>query len=948
MRLKKIFTNLMLILVILLTSLQVSAGSGFKEKDGLFTKNLEEVFENTNSGSLATKHTYPFGDADIQINQVGFDLLYGVSKDIVRYVGEIPYSNTHDSDGNAFSGMRNLPYQKNNPSIDNEDYWGKTGLENKEQTINSLEAVNGEKVVSLRLFALANVGGIPFGWVYSILSLFTRITTSVMGIIIQLKNINISVIMDALKLDKVNELLVKLFVVSDGADGTLRLAPAMMFALVALVISIIATAFNFIFGHTKTKDIFSDVFVVAIIGFIIVGTALLGKPTEIGTSLSTFVNKVLISANPTMQDGTIFYTSITGGDTNRTNATIEMSSVNKAYIDSQICTQFGVDDISELSFKSLGDENGIIATKYLEGYSESDQTTVDKNLGYYFWFANSSAKKLSKNELPTISETQDSKLSSMVTYLQVLYNNGNDEVKSNITNIMLSLARPSIGFGIVKMLLLMATFGLMAYCLAKYAFKVAIAKMSILLGVLAMPIAGILILTTNKKAVSIGKGLLGIFLVATIKVTILSLFFDLIIFVVSLMVTGNIIFLVIAIVFLSIMMKFNPLIERSIDDILRGYERQFSPESAKLKSDAKIWARQKLHSVKEDAAKGKKVVVGYEEDGTPIFATKSNGVVSTLAGIGENMLQENPINTKSTFDIIADGFKKIGANKTSVNSALRTSDASAYVDKIRAVETDIATQAVAETNGAFNMETGVADYSLMNDTEIALHKKYLNAQKLEDSIQRSFTYYNDRVGGLSVEEENERQRLSKELSDKKSETQKAKTTLQDSMIENRKLKAQEERYDELKENYTGLLKSVDTKDRTQVKDRMLLDKKLWALENKRVASSQELTEADNMAVVKQMNSIEYHNNRTKSGKLVDKVRTKGEVVQKTSEEMYNDLIAGAKETWKKENGLDKDSKPVFSIKGLDSVQEEPTTQSGKMDAVRDMFQQPIDIDDDDE
>ena len=51
MRLKKIFTNLMLILVILLTSLQVSAGSGFKEKDGLFTKNLEEVFENTNSGS---------------------------------------------------------------------------------------------------------------------------------------------------------------------------------------------------------------------------------------------------------------------------------------------------------------------------------------------------------------------------------------------------------------------------------------------------------------------------------------------------------------------------------------------------------------------------------------------------------------------------------------------------------------------------------------------------------------------------------------------------------------------------------------------------------------------------------------------------------------------------------------------------------------------------------
>ena len=879
MKLKKIFTNLMLILVILLTSLQVSAGSGFKEKDGLFTKNLEEVFENTNSGSLATKHTYPFGDADIQINQVGFDLLYGVSKDIVRYVGEIPYSNTHDSDGNAYSGMRNLPYQKNNPSIDNEDYWGKTGLENKEQTINSLEAVNGERVVSLRLFALSNVGGIPFGWVYSILSLFTRITTSVMGIIIQLKNINISVIMDALKLDKVNELLVKLFVVSDGADGTLRLAPAMMFALVALVISIIATAFNFIFGHTKSKDIFSDVFVVALIGFIIVGTALLGKPTEIGTSLSTFVNKVLISANPTMQDGTIFYTSITGGDTNRTNATIEMSSVNKAYIDSQICTQFGVDDISELSFKSLGDENGIIATKYLEGYSESNQTTVDKNLGYYFWFANSSAKKLSKNELPTISETQDSKLSSMVTYLQVLYNNGNDEVKSNITNIMLSLARPSIGFGIVKMLLLMATFGLMAYCLAKYAFKVAIAKMSILLGVLAMPIAGILILTTNKKAVSIGKGLLGIFLVATIKVTILSLFFDLIIFV-------------------------------------------------------------------EDTAKGKKVVVGYEEDGTPIFATKSNGVVSTLAGIGENMLQENPINTKSTFDIIADGFKKIGANKTSVNSALRTSDASAYVDKIRAVETDIATQAVAETNGAFNMETGVADYSLMNDTEIALHKKYLNAQKLEDSIQRSFTYYNDRVGGLSVEEENERQRLSKELSDKKSETQKAKTTLQDSMIENRKLKAQEERYEELKENYTGLLKSVDTKDRTQVKDRMLLDKKLWALENKRVASSQELTEADNMAVVKQMNSIEYHNNRTKSGKLVDKVRTKGDVVQKTSEEMYNDLIAGAKETWKKENGLDKDSKPVFSIKGLDSVQEEPTTQSGKMDAVRDMFQQPIDIDDD--
>lgn len=923
----------MLVLVFILTGLQVSANSnGFKDKEGIFSKNLEEIYENTNSGSLAYKNTYPFSEKDAKISQVGFDVLYGVSKDIVRYVGEIPYSNTHDANGNAFAGMSQLPYDKNNPAIDNEDYWGKTGLENKELTKSALEAVNDQEVVSLRLFALSNVGGaMIISGFYSFFSFIVRIESMISGILLQLKNINITTIMSALQLDKVNDLLVKLFIVSDGANGGKRLAPAMIFALIALGISIVTTLLSIIFGGKKGKDLFSDVIAVALLGFILVGVAFTGHTVDVGSNVANITNQFLVSVNPSMQDNNIFDTQMSGGDTNRTNALVEMSSINKAYINAQICAQFGVDDISELSFEKLGDKDGQLATQYLDGYNDKDQTTVDKNLGYYYWFANSSAKSLNKSEIPVASETQTKKLSSMMTYLQVLYNRGNDEVKGTIRDITLAFARPSVFNGIVNMILLGLVFFGLVWCLGKYALRVAVSKMSIMLGVLALPIAGILTLTTNKKARELGKGLLGIFITATLKVTIFSIFFDLIIFGVSILVSGNVVLLVIACVFLAIMSKLNPVIEKSLDDMLRGFERQFSPEAAKLKSDAKVWARQRLHKISEDGNRGSKKVVGYTDDGTPIFAKQTSGIATTVAETLENMLQENPINSRSNISIFKKGFTRIKSNADSRDKALRGYDVKTTSDEISELEKGIADKALTDMNAAFDEKTNTAKYDLMAQDEINLYKKLKSAEAIEETTQRTFKAYNDRKEDLTADEETERQKLAQEINQRALDTANAKKNLTDLMMNNRKISLQNQEKEKLQENYQKLLESIDKKDSSKVANRMLVEKKLWALNNNQVADTQTLTAKDMELIDKQSKAIEYNSNRTASGKLVDRAMTKDGVAHKTDAEMYKSVLEEAKQNWGRENGLDKSAKPTFSF-----AVDEPKEKT-ELEKTREMF-----------
>ena len=945
----------MLVMVILLTALQVNAGSGFKDKDGILSQNLQEVFEDVSKGSLGHKNKYPFSSEKATIQQVGFDILYGTSKPLLRYIGEVPYSNTHEN-GSAGAGMWKLPYIKENPTIDNEDYWGKTGLSNEQVTRTQLEGVNDKEIVSLRLFALASTSKIPvIGIIYNLISFVAYLFGLFIWLIISIKNINITVFMEALKLDKINDLLVKLFIMSDGADGTRRLAPAMIFALVALVITIVGYFINFLTGGKKAKDLFGDIIVVVIFGSVIIGTALTGRTVEVGSYLSDITNQFLVSVNPTMQDNNIFDTRVVGGNSTQTITTVESSTINKAYIDAQICTQFGVDSIEELSFKSLGDTTGEVAKQYLLGYNKN--TNIDNNLGYYFWFANSSAKNLTNSEIPNISETQTDKLSSMVTYLQVLYNHGTDEVKANIRNIMLNLSSPSIGFSILKMIVLACVLLGTGLCLGKYAFKVAFSKLGVLLGVIAMPIAGILIITTNKKSVKMGKGMLGIFAVSILKVTIFSMFFDLVIFVISSMLNTNIVVMVIALVALIAMYKFNPVIEKALDGIIRDFERTLSPESARLKNDMKIWARQKLRSAKDKTMEARQKIVGYDDNGMPIYAKqKGMGALTTALEIAENALQENPINTRSTISIVQKGIDLAKKNAESVKKTVTSVDNANALDKAEKAEQGITKAGKDEFNKTYDSEEGTYNTERLTDEENIKYNKIKETQDNIDKMTTKYAYYNDRLSNLTPEEEKDRQTLGNIISDQSKRLKEEEKRFKDSIVKSRTLKEQMANKQDLLKTYDEQLKTLEKDNPDVMSQRLLLEKKMWAVKNDKLIQDQKLTDKDMEYITRQIKSINYNKSRSMTGKLIDRTRTKGEIPRKDSEQLYSDMLQELSKQWSEtsvtpvETGIDKlATETSEQVKEYASEPEKVNFvfKTDSLQKTRELFNEDVNIDDGD-
>ena len=214
---KKLIVQIIIILTLFISlciGVVTQADTGFHEVGGWFiSANNEELWKDTSGGLAVNNKDWPFNwqtrTTGSTVNKVGFDVIYGSSKSIVQYMGEIPYYETHDADDNARSKISKLPWQKGtsiktnvNPNNNNNtgtaatvltvaDYWGYVDSLNVIATAesdgnriynaysnfgedalyiiprSSLEKVNQNEVVSLRLFALQNVGGSWFLFIYS-------------------------------------------------------------------------------------------------------------------------------------------------------------------------------------------------------------------------------------------------------------------------------------------------------------------------------------------------------------------------------------------------------------------------------------------------------------------------------------------------------------------------------------------------------------------------------------------------------------------------------------------------------------------------------------------------------------------------------------------------------------------------------------------------------------
>lgn len=808
---------IILLLVVFITAISfcfthVHAGESFAENSAAWS-NIQ------NSLYAKESDTYPYNSTTLSpysslskgnVKAVPLDVLYGTTKGfgLTEYHGEVPYVQTYDGDnrttgfGNKYAkpGTTIESGSKNNPGgVDAKTYWGfENGTVNgmsiskdaNSAKLSDYEKINDSEIISLRLYALANTNGGFFGAIGSFFSNLlymvgvglASLATMLLSLIVTAKNIDIESIMNMLNLKGLSDIMTNNFIFN---SDNLALSPFALFALIMFIFAIVVYAINYAKGRDRQNGL-KDIILTALIGILVIGMCLSGNIVTLGSTAADAANKLMatIAGVTTSNSGNVFGTDINDSqNTNKVAQISEMSMINKIFIDMQICAQFGVSDINDLNVTKLGDYSAYLANEgcyYISGQKYQVGPTngilmqyVDKsttptgvsnvnmmtefnnNLGYYYWFANSSvSKKTVQNVVfpSTNSNVVEDKLDAIITYLQAIYNYN---IKVNqtsqnavIRNIILSLARPNGASGCLSLLLLTAILVIMGICLFKYCLNVMIGKLELFLSILGLAVAGPLMLTTNKKLVQTGKSIIGMIPVAFIEITIYSIIFDIIVYLVASLMSTNILQLLVLLFLIILLMKFNPVLQEKIKQLLDNTTRVISPTLSNTKRAIKTYTRQKVNGLINDYDKSKKVV-GYDKDGNEIYKERGGNALSKLMHQGYNTIYNDGMQRE--------GFRKINKQQNEINARNITKsnlekrrDAEARINDTMNIINEDATAlksdvAIAEKEYQDNYYTVNGDEIIYNEDNLSEEEKLkvqeiVNMKAEAESIKNNATY----------------------------------------------------------------------------------------------------------------------------------------------------------------------------------------------------------------
>ena len=692
---KKLIQPIVLVLLTLLIFCPlfyvVSASGGFTTQD-----NVTKLWYDYNTSMDASaKDTYPYNEKDSSgntihgnsaIQHVAFDVVYGIKRSLVSYTGEIPYKEgvTYDKNGDPNDGFDGLPYNANNMNPSNTgDYWGNISISG---TLSDFEGKNNgtDGIVSLRLYALSTASshGIfsiisGFFYRYVVLNL-AWLASLLVQLVIQVKNFNMTTIMEALQIEELSDVIYDLFIANRDASGKIvSLSPLMVISIVCFVFTLVAFVLNYVRGQKKERNLWSDILLLLLVGLILVGVGGGDPVLSLGNTASDLVNGIVASTTAAASGTDIWWTGTQDTakyEANNTQNTIanEITMVNKILIDMEICNQFGVSEVGDLKYDALDKKSGALSRYndtlkeyYVDGKAVSigaPKTVAeltDGNLGYYFWYASSPAKQLRLGStVPESGNDQQQKLSQMITYLQKVYNNAdaNSAEREQILNIIRHFSSPSVGAGMLRMLILIVIYVMLAFVLAMYALKVVMNKLQMFVGILAIPVGGALIASTKPQLVKAGKGILGILIMALIRLTVFGLFFDVILYSVNAVLTTEFNRLIIVLIMLFVFLKFRKAIDIAIERALSKLEGQIAPQAREFKAMARNYARRKIGDARRWNEKHGKIV-GYDEDGKAIRKSSRGGLFDTMLNVADNAMSQDAVSHKGWNKIRRDAKK---------------------------------------------------------------------------------------------------------------------------------------------------------------------------------------------------------------------------------------------------------------------------------------------------
>lgn len=732
------FVMLLLFSSTLYSVVQVSAAQGFNAHD--------KAWDSVNNTMPRQADTYPYNcDTVTAINSVGLDTAYGTMRSLVQYCGEVPYDACY-TDGEAIDAFEGIYGQRgtglqhcttdgwvcwgdrNNVggyNIDAYTFWGihptnmtcnddGTNLtwesdgdvpadENGKVSLADLEAVNSSDVVSLRLYALSNSStpAIVSNIFYMLVNGIAWVCIWVLSLLVSIKNIDSNFILDVLHLDDLMEQVTSVMIY-DSESGQLSIF--MAFALVMFVFGIVAFVWRYVSGKDKANSVVNILVTVAA-GAVVIGMCLAGTLSTLGSSFSNLTTSVISTVAGAMNDSAkVFQYDIVDSDPANANKICqmqEMALINKGYIDLQICTQFRVDDVNDLNFSELGIStfdtvDSSTARGYLYGCDGANTYwDFNNNLGYYFWYADSSAnEKVYRNtEFPsTNTAAGERKLQSMITLLQHTYNNTTDQTKKdNIKNIIVALARPDGLTGFLALGLYIAIVILMMLVTWKYALGVLIGKLELFVALIGFAFAGPLIVTGKEKLVKTGKTILGLLVVAFIEIVAYSILFDIVLMVVAMLISTNLLQQLVVLGLLLILWKFNPYIQEKIKAVIETAERTVCPEASQFKRTVKQRARTNAQNLSQWYDRREKTI-GYDANGDPIKRKNEGNALSRVMHQANNALFADANSHQSAFKINAHDSKTLKKNS---EDAFKHKRDEAH-KKVKAIEDNINSEAEAQ------------------------------------------------------------------------------------------------------------------------------------------------------------------------------------------------------------------------------------------------------------
>lgn len=987
--LKTLF-SLCLITTILLTSIiaVTAVNTGLYTNGKLFGSGDYWDGLSTDIADLGNKNEFPIKADDTNNNKVTklpFDILLGKNRDVISYTGAYPlkYKQTKDNVNyiQVPAGLEDVPYL----IVDTNDglYWANSDLnfstETTDYTQEVLDYANGTNLAGhnsglkrdLRIYALTQHKG---GWfnfgniIYSITKWFAKVVTSIMNLLISIKNINVSTILDMLGLRSLLDTFNKIFI----GEGFTKPSIFLILALISLIITIVAYVKWYTTGNGKvTKK--REIFIPLICGIFVIALAL--KPvglTSIGTTLSNIIDKLAIDMlmeSTSSSTNNLFVIEsenidqTIGGETfnipdSRVISIQEQSLLNKLLIDTQICAQLGVDKIEDLNFSSDGSD-------YLKGTTGNDFypsvfSHVGYNLGYYYWFANSvlppqsiyasslnnGRNKIYLDEIRSDNYEYDTsnvsnKMEGIVNFLQYQYESGSNKTK--ILKIMTNLAEPKMGSGALTFFLLTIELTLLAVATLRLVLKILISKLICAGSVLAIPIAGPLILSTRQKLIDTGKMLCFVFLVYSIQVFVLSVLFDLILMIVVLLFDTDILRILITIGFTAGILAFLPQIMGWLTQLLDTISKSISPELASKTNALKQKSRRLLGDAARNYDAKTRTKTVYDADGNAqkIRVKRKGDLLSKAMHTAENELSAN--NQKHTAFGLLGGLSK---EKAENEAAALKKNAD---DEVTKVENSINEETDKKVKEIYNGETteninNINVNALMNDEQKQLHKEAIDAIALRDMLAKEISpdllkKFKEHPELLTEEEKEKVAKYNKAIVDANDAESKLRTKIKqdasDRAINNNKSRLEKALIDQRdlsKENKNKSTLKLDTKDKFKVTE-SLAQKKLNALATGTFSTGMALTEAEKSAAlngkrIRTLNEAQYRDSN--SEKFNKQLNITGEVAAQdhqlpngnTQTDTNNTSEKDTHETEKSESSK---PKPVF--KQPDKVDKSDTNNS---------------------